>query len=61
MQFFHSIFDSNGEVCNYNRNADKKIEIIKEHDFIFTKEDIENMFLTLKGNLKGNNFRVDPV
>ena len=57
MQFFHSIFDSNGEVCDYNRNADRKIEIIKESDFVFAKKDIEDMFLTFKGN----NFRIDPV
>lgn len=45
------------EVCDYNRNADKKIKIIKESDFVFTKEDIEDMFLTFKGN----NFRINPV
>ena len=45
------------DVCNCNRNADKKIEIIKEPDFAFTKEDIEDMFLTFKGN----NFRINPV
>ena len=45
---FHSIFDSNREVCDYNRNADRKIEIIKESDFVFTKKTLRICFLLLK-------------
>ena len=46
---FHSIFDSNREVCDYNRNADtdRKIEIIKESDFVFAKKILKICFLLL--------------
>lgn len=50
---FHSIFDSNREVCDYNRNADRKIEIIKESDFVFTKKTLRICFLLLKEIISG--------
>ena len=45
---FHSIFDLNREVCDYNGNADRKIEIIKESDFVFAKKTLKICFLLLK-------------